>query len=240
MSFVKELQICGYCDKPLLRGSACARCKLTHYCNRSCQAQHWPTHKLLCNTNRQKREYEQSQKEANEIIQNIQRILAGTTPDDSALFEKLQAPLNEFYGTSYGSAALAHACVMRRMADMLSVIVVCIEYDAATSTFGSPRSCYHILDRDFQDMIANNALQLGEDTFDLGLSAPSLQQQITTVYKLEPHSIPLILIAVAAAAATAAVATATTVTANSTFIRPFPEAKVCGIVHSFTIPAKAS
>jgi hypothetical protein len=38
--------LCGTCGKPA--GLKCSRCGIVSYCNGTCQAAHWPVHKLVC------------------------------------------------------------------------------------------------------------------------------------------------------------------------------------------------
>ena len=43
---------CGGCGTAPAHGakafSKCGRCKMMHYCSRTCQRSHWPTHKADC------------------------------------------------------------------------------------------------------------------------------------------------------------------------------------------------
>lgn len=39
---------CSQCNKPVEKPRACSRCRMTSYCNETCQKEHWPAHKEGC------------------------------------------------------------------------------------------------------------------------------------------------------------------------------------------------
>merc|ERR1711966_249074 len=39
---------CAYCLVPVAKPSICSKCKLTYYCGRACQRNHWKVHKHEC------------------------------------------------------------------------------------------------------------------------------------------------------------------------------------------------
>lgn len=46
---------CNYCDKLLEKINRCSRCKLSFYCNRTCQKKDWKKHKVVCNNTEESR-----------------------------------------------------------------------------------------------------------------------------------------------------------------------------------------
>lgn len=53
-SVQKAPKICATCGKEGEKLPKCERCRSVRYCGRSCQAQHWPTHKLVCKQQQKK------------------------------------------------------------------------------------------------------------------------------------------------------------------------------------------
>lgn len=66
MAKVITSDLCATCNKQPKKLKKCAGCGTVKYCDKECQAAHWPEHKALCNT--------EMQSYLNEIQSNITKI----------------------------------------------------------------------------------------------------------------------------------------------------------------------
>ena len=88
----RELLPCSACGKLAEKQLACARCHVAVYCDKECQAAHWPAHKASCKEHKLKekaaaenRGLSQSWVEVDVTVNGLQAMLGRHTPTDKRM-----------------------------------------------------------------------------------------------------------------------------------------------------------
>lgn len=187
---------CAECNEIPNKPKECSRCKQVIYCGLLCQTVHWPEHKQICARPSGKTEPPGKVRTAAELsaLNNIKKELMKAIDEDE-LYNKIITTVHKSYGHPHVSAALAHASVMRNMADLRSVVVIILNQDDGNFTIPEERFCHQIIDVEFQKMLKDDTLLIGDGILGLENSGTSLGAGIREVYNVKkPKMVPIIIL----------------------------------------------